>query len=139
MTHCGKQEKFKCFNLALCIEEVCVIEYINQALIILVSSLDTRLCPLGIVINFTDAVGKTTLDVKTDQNPKVFILEFFIDFLETGEIEIANQKVGFIASGQDVINDFRQEFVLIGYQVLAHKDAAKKCFWGFISAFKFQI
>ena len=61
----------------------------------------------------------------------------FIYFLEAGEIEISEEKIRL--SRKDVIDDFRQELILISYQVLAHKDVAKMYVMGMFSAYKCQI
>ena len=69
----------------------------------------------------------------------MFVSKLFIYFLEAGEIEISDEKIRFIASRKDVIDDFRQELILISYQVLAHKDVAKMYVMGMFSAYKCQI
>ena len=119
-------EKLESLNLAFGVEKVCIIENIDKTLIILVTGLDTCFGLLCIVIYLTNTICQTAFNVKADQNAKMLVLKLFIDFLKTGEIEISDKEVGCIASGKDVVNDFRQELVLIGYQVLAHNVRKKK-------------
>lgn len=132
-------EEFEGLDFAFSVEEIGIIEDVNKALIVFIAGLDASLGLLCIVVNLPYTIGQAALDIKANQNPKMFVPKLFIDFLEAGEIEISDKKVGFIASRKDVINDFRQELFLIGYQVLAHINAAKKYVMGMFSAYRCQI
>ena len=67
-------EEFEGLNLSLGIEEVGVIEYVNKPLIVLVAGLDASFCPLRVIVYLTDAVGKTSFNIKADKYAKMLVL-----------------------------------------------------------------
>ena len=66
-------EEFEGLNLALGVEEICIVEDVNQALVVFIAGLDTSLSLLGIVVNLPYTIGQAALDIKANQNPKMFV------------------------------------------------------------------
>ena len=76
-------KKLKCLYLSLSIKKICVIENIDEALVIFISGLYSSFGLLGKIIYFTNAISQTPFYVKTDKYSEPLVLKLLVYFLKT--------------------------------------------------------
>ena len=67
-------KELESLDLAFCVKEIGVVENINEALIVFVTSLNASFSPLCVIVYLTDAVGKTSFNIKADKYAKMLVL-----------------------------------------------------------------